>query len=266
MNPQDARKMVTGHSAGNLTTEERATLYHAAFEDQETFDALMEEEGLRRALEEPGRRQRLVAVLREGSATPWEKIWAWVLQPGGLSVAGTLAAGLLLGVFLARQGIDRPVPVVTIDPYTPKSLPITGAGDQDTELARGVFALPIQSNITVRISLNKTGNIPEYARGEPLQITFETEADAQVLVIEQKPDGGVSRLFPTETPSPIVRAGESVRAPAGTGTLPVEGPAGLHRIRIVALPPGADPLTQAPEWPRVDGRAGVAEVQFRVTE
>ena len=100
--------------------------------------------------------------------------------------------------------------------------------------------------------------MPEYRRGDPLRISFEAGSEARILIFEQKPDGGVSRLYPEGPSSPVVRAGESA-------SVPVEGPAGVHRIRIVALPPEADPLVQAPDWPRLDGRIGAAEVQFRVT-
>jgi hypothetical protein len=245
----DARKLVIGHSAGNLTPEERRALYQAAFEDQETFDQLMEEEAVRQAFEYPGQRERLLAVLDEQPQTFSSRVWAWFRQPAALGLASSLAAGLMIGVFVARQ--RQPQPDVEI--YQEKSIDVQRLGAREAALASGAFSLPLQNNIGVKLTLDKT----EYRRGEPIRLTFETSTDAYVLIIERKPDQDAMLLYPEGETSTIVQAGQTL-------TVPAEGPAGIHRVRLVAVSPDVDPLKTPPDWKKVDGTAGVAEVRYRV--
>ena len=56
----DPKRLLGGYATDSLTEEERSELLLAALDDQELFDALADEEGLRELLESPGARRTLV--------------------------------------------------------------------------------------------------------------------------------------------------------------------------------------------------------------
>jgi len=62
--PEEVRKLLGGYATGTLTDEERNLLFSAALQDQELFDALADEEGLRELLAEPATRQTLLEQLQ----------------------------------------------------------------------------------------------------------------------------------------------------------------------------------------------------------
>jgi len=64
MIPEEVRKLLGGYATGTLTDEERNLLFSAALQDQELFDALADEEGLRELLAEPATRQTLLKQLQ----------------------------------------------------------------------------------------------------------------------------------------------------------------------------------------------------------
>jgi hypothetical protein len=259
ISPEDAKKLVIGHSAGNLTREERTALYRAAFEDQETFDRLMEEEAVRQALEYPGQRERLLAGIEEARPSLFERLTGWLRQPAALSLAGSLAAGLMIGVFLARQQ----QPQYPGNVYTEKAVNVPGATEKETALAAGAFSLPLQSNIPVKLSMDRK----QYSPGDPIHLTFQVGADAYVLVFDLKADRDAMLLYPAGGTSKIVKAGETITLPEDpSARLAAEGPPGVHGIRMVALPPAADPLTSPPDWKAEDGHVGVAEVRYQVSQ
>ncbi len=64
MIPDEVRKLLGGYATGTLTDEERNLLFSAALQDQELFDVLADEEGLRELLAEPATRQTLLEQLQ----------------------------------------------------------------------------------------------------------------------------------------------------------------------------------------------------------
>jgi hypothetical protein len=59
----DRDALLLGHTAGELTQEQKRALFEAAAADQDTFDQLMEADAMRAALADPEQRRRAAAVL-----------------------------------------------------------------------------------------------------------------------------------------------------------------------------------------------------------
>lgn len=102
MTPGDARKLLGGYAAGNLSEEERRRLFEAALEDQELFDALAEEESLRDLLADPAVRGRLARALE-----PARKA-AWFRRRLNWALTGSLAASLVVAGVVWRK-LNQPV-------------------------------------------------------------------------------------------------------------------------------------------------------------
>src|SRR5579862_8456474 len=94
MSKDEARKLLGGYATGSLTEAERTALFQAALEDQELFDELAGEQVLKEVLDEPGARQRLIAVLEPPRK---HRAWLW-------AAAATLAAtALIIGVVVSQR-------------------------------------------------------------------------------------------------------------------------------------------------------------------
>ncbi len=64
----DPRHLLSAHATERLTEEESRQLWPAALDDQELFDQLFEEEGLRQVITAPGARERLLWALESPEA------------------------------------------------------------------------------------------------------------------------------------------------------------------------------------------------------
>ncbi len=110
MNPGDARKLIGGYAAGNLTDEERRRLLEAALEDQETFNALAAEEPLRELLADPVSRQRLARSVEPVPPIPWFR------RPLVWTLTGSTAALVFVAGFLIEIEFRQPVAMLKLEP------------------------------------------------------------------------------------------------------------------------------------------------------
>src|SRR6267143_2074942 len=97
MNREDARKLLGGYATGNLSAEEQRLLFEAAFDDQELFDALAEEQALKDVLDDPVSRERVRLAV---AAAPrprgwWTRPWIWVPAVGALAASVVLTVALV---------------------------------------------------------------------------------------------------------------------------------------------------------------------------
>lgn len=92
MRPEDAKRLLGGFATGNLTPAEEQALYAAAMEDQELFDALANEQGLRDLLRDPAARARLLAALDE----PPRAWWRFSKPAAVLAMAGLAAIAVVV--------------------------------------------------------------------------------------------------------------------------------------------------------------------------
>lgn len=137
--------LLSAYSSGTISTEEKATLFRAALENQEFFDALGDEETLREVLANKPQRQRLQEILdpieeksdstrliaamgegtmfsRKAPATPTPVIpfrheQKRRFRPWQLALAGTLASAVI-GTFVAWKAQKPEAVPVSSTPIT----------------------------------------------------------------------------------------------------------------------------------------------------
>lgn len=267
--------LLSGYSAGILTDGERQQLFRAALEDQEVYEALAAEQSLRELLAQPGvRRELLDALDRPGWA---ERLARWFPGPGPTlaSVAAVLLVALG-GFYLLRQAPPEPIPQPTTAPWSPSGkpqwpgmAPIDRQGQrlERGELLRRLMSLPLQQPFAVELSLDRGGPSPVYAIGETMRAAFRVDRESHVLIVEARPDGAVIEIFPA-SPSVLSRVPAGVAQtvpPASFPPLPVTGPEGRRRVRLVALPARVDldQLTDS-QLRLLEPARAVAEISYDV--
>jgi hypothetical protein len=114
MPERELEKLLGGFAADTLTAEERQQLYAAALRDQEIFNALADEQGLKDLLADPVVRRKLLGALApHRDAGRWRSWLDRFTSPAGLAWAGGVAVGVFavvlgLRVYEAslRQAVD----------------------------------------------------------------------------------------------------------------------------------------------------------------
>jgi len=129
MSEHDLEKLLGGFAADTLTPEEKQTLYTAALQDQQLFNALADEQALKELLSDPDVRRRLVASLKQKSASGADGSLSWLdwfRRPAGLAIAGGLAAAALavvLGVRIYQDSLRQAAQSVATEDAKPASPP-----------------------------------------------------------------------------------------------------------------------------------------------
>ena len=126
MSREDLQKLVGGYATGTLTAEEREALFAAALEDQELFDMLAREQGLRDLLSDPTAKAELLATLAERPRR-WHERILW-LRP--LAAAVAMAGIAVLAVVAWRQRTGSPpasAPRPAIAEVKPLATPLPSA-------------------------------------------------------------------------------------------------------------------------------------------
>ncbi len=95
MTPEEARKLIGGYATGNLADDERNALFAAALSEQELFDELVKEQGLKELLDDPEARRRLLHELRP--APQRNAVWRWAAA-GSLALATVIIAVVMMRV------------------------------------------------------------------------------------------------------------------------------------------------------------------------
>jgi hypothetical protein len=113
MSEHDFEKLLGGFAADTLTPEEKRSLYAAALQDQQLFNALADEQALKELLSNPDIRRRLLASLeqkRASSSSASPSWFEWLRRPAGLAFAGGLTAAaiaVLLGVRMYQDSLQQ---------------------------------------------------------------------------------------------------------------------------------------------------------------
>jgi hypothetical protein len=129
MSEHDLEKLLGGFAANTLTPGEKQTLYTAALQDQQLFNALADEQTLKELLSDPDVRRRLLASLKQKSASGADGSLSWLdwfRRPAGLAIAGGLAAAALavvLGIRIYQDSLRQAAQSVTTEDAKPASPP-----------------------------------------------------------------------------------------------------------------------------------------------
>jgi len=130
MKREEAKKLIGGYATGTLTPEEQQSLYTAALQDQELFNALADEEAVRELLAQPAFRERLLAALAPDRPGLVERFGAWIMRPvpmGGLAAA---MAGILAAVLLLRAPVEAPRELAQAKPAAQPAAASTAKADE----------------------------------------------------------------------------------------------------------------------------------------
>ncbi len=97
MTNDEIRTLLGGYATNTLTDAERKSLFEAALDNQELFDALQEEQALKELLDNPVSRAQVRQALEKPRPIWWSRWWAW-------SGALTAVAAAVLIVAVVQQG------------------------------------------------------------------------------------------------------------------------------------------------------------------
>ena len=258
----DPKRLLGGYATDTLTDAERRELLRAALDDQELFDAVLEEDGLRELLETPGARQEVLEALEQ--TTRWQRLRSWLVRPATFADLAVLATVLVVGVVafrvfegaepsdVGRRVATQPAPVA-LSPAT---------------LARLLTLPPHQA---VPAGLEPEGDIGDAPlRVEPggtLLLRMSLRGPAHVLVLTGRPDGSAVQVFPTVGEPPALVQAPAARGPAIRRLAVTAAPTpGTHRLRLVVAPIDVDLGGAAPaEVEQAFERLSLADLTYEVT-
>jgi hypothetical protein len=149
MSREEIQKLLGGYATDTLSEAERRALFEAALEDQELFDALAKEQGLREVLQDPSARQQLIEALGTAHEPIAARAWrwlGWLHRPVALAMAG-MAALLIVGGLALRQAQRPPrreavVAEVTV-PQPASTLAAAPKAVPPPTVQRKTFRLPV---------------------------------------------------------------------------------------------------------------------------
>jgi hypothetical protein len=123
MTREEAKKLLGGFATGTLTPSEEQALFAAALLDQEVFNALAGEQGLREMLRDPAVKARLLSALEERP-----RAWWWLWKPAAvLAMAGVAAVAVLVGT---RKAPAPAVLVAKVEAPTAGAAPAAPAPEE----------------------------------------------------------------------------------------------------------------------------------------
>ncbi len=278
MTPQDPHTLTTGHITGSLSKTHQQHLMKSALDDQDVFNELMEDEPLREAFADPVFRSRLAAKLRSKRAEEglpfWEQVRRFVHQPWVFPVAGSVALSALLFFVIGNRGGEHQTASLAVSLSGTGIVPLaellsvqtSESTQRETERNSEIRRNPPAKTGGGKLGLDQTGATPRYRAGQPMRIGYEPAQASSVMIVEERSDGSVVRLFPNRfQESAGVSSGEQVLVPpAGQGDLSVDGPPGPRVIRVLVFPPEVNPLDPSKSWAELQRSASVIEKRYEV--
>ena len=227
---RDPKHLLPGYATDSLGEAERGELLRAALDDQELFDALVEEEGLRELLHDAAARQEVLAVLEE--PTCWERLRAWFERPAtllDLAAVGVVAAAAIVGLAL-----------VTLRPAS-NSLAArpTGTSLSAAHVER-LLALPEKLVVPAGIEIDGRA-AAVFVPGELVPLRISLRAPTRVVVLSAPASGPPAQAWPALGQAPALVPPHEGGGPAIVAAS-VEAPAaaGAQRLRLVVAPAELD--------------------------
>lgn len=260
----DCNEHLGAYATGTLAPTEERSLYQAALDDQELFNALAHEEFLREALEDHEFRQSLKRRLHElNEPTASVRLLALVnglFRPPALAVAGMVAIvgfAILTRVPDTQRVGDRTVKSAATNPATLDAPTIaTGkglfseshgvAGENSPREALQLLwehgRLGPHEELNLRLDLE--GHSPKYRKGEQVRFRVSAPIDASVMLLAMDPDRAIMQLLPMNEDS--LHESELACVPMDDQSYSrLAETVGSHKLRLLAFQGSADPLDPA---------------------
>ena len=230
MTARDPKHLLGGYATDSLGEAERNELLRAALDDQELFDALVEEEGLRELLHDPAARQEVLAVLEQ--PTGWERVRAWFERPAtlvDLAAIGGLAAAAVVGLAL-----------VTLRPSSDSTAARPTGATLSPAHVEALLGLPEKQTVPAGIEIEGRADAP-VAAGEMLPVRISLRAPARVVLLLAPASGPPSQAWPALGQAPALVPALAKGGPAIVSAA-VESPQaiGTQRLRLVVAPADLD--------------------------
>jgi hypothetical protein len=229
---REPKHLLPGYATDSLGEAERRELLRAALDEQELFDALVEQDGLRALLQDPAARQELLLALEQPTA--WERVRAWFERPATLldlaAVAAVVFVGLAGFALLAPEGPSR----------QPSSAARPMGATLSPPLVAALLELPAREALPAGAEI---AGRPDalFAAGETVRVRVTVRAPARVALLHQAPGEPGTQVWPGLGQAPALVAQPGTGGPAILH-LSVDGShaAGRHRLRLVVAPPEVD--------------------------
>lgn len=231
---EEARHLIGGWATDSLSQAERRHLLSAALDDQDLFETLVEEDGLRELLADTAARERVLAGLDRPSLR--ERWRAFFVRPATL--ADLLAATTVLAVALASLLLYRGAPPPEGVAARPVPRPVS-----PSTLER-LAALPARQAVPASLEIEGAGAGTSVRGGAMLSLRLTLPAPARVLLVAARPDGSLVQAWPGpgQAPALLAAAGPvTLRVQLAVPSLP-----GRHRLRLVVAPADLDMAAVAP--------------------
>lgn len=223
MTRDEIRALIGGYATGSLTETERRTLFEAALEDQELFDELAGEQGLKELIDQPGMRQRLICSIEPVRARAW-----WQHPLPWLAIAAS-AAGIAILMLLP----PRPAEVAKLEPpriEAPQPQP------QQTTIPRKQAS---QKSSQAKTMLENGPEVSSVTRDAPSAPPAPAPSTDRAFAPKQPPASGVvGGVAESEAKAREPAEVKKDTAKAGVGGAPISPAAELQAIPMAA-PMGA---------------------------
>jgi hypothetical protein len=256
---EEIRKLLGGYAANTLTESERTSLYEAALEDQDLFNALHNEDQLRELLADPVTREQVRQALEPA---PRRAFWTqpWLIGVASVGVAGIIA---IIIVTSHREPVATSVPtqmaqsriepkLEATKPEAPKPAPAVPTPERQraarlvarsdelaarsTELGArpapglalaDVASAPLYQGPLVRYSVLRGG-----PAGDAVRIEVVSQRAGSLALYRIDAAGQWQRVFPATGPGLPIAANTSYQIPDD----PIAIRAGQEKLRLVITP------------------------------
>lgn len=230
---RDVESILNRYALRQTTPEEEKSLMLLALEDQDIFDALVQEDLLRALFDDEKCSRILLDSVRP--VRDWRKAWAaltnWrVLAP----LAALLVVAALIGI---RHPPELAVPSRVAAPTA--ALPSV-LSDQAGKIFAGYTSRHRANDGALSFDLDKK----EYWAGDSFRVRMRCRIEARLVLVEEISGRQATVLFPNSSqPEARVSAGsERVVPPPSQNGISTDIPQARLRLILVAFPADSDPV------------------------
>jgi pyruvate/2-oxoglutarate dehydrogenase complex dihydrolipoamide acyltransferase (E2) component len=220
----DLRELIGRYATGSLSEEERARLFEAALDDQDLFDELAREQGVRQLLAEPGARERLVRALE-----PPKRRAAWFALA---AVSGLVAASVVIAVMM--KPVPKPAPQI-VAVVNPAPQPAEAVREAPVAAPAPARTGPVSKNKAALDEVARDTQVDKKEAGTAGKNELRKDEPVQAEAAEQKVATLVAAGSPAPQPAAAQDAAKQQNAPGGPRQQQIAG----SRAAFAQVPPVA---------------------------